>query len=238
MEQLITIFNNSLNNSNFTILVYLISFLGGIVASISPCSLGILPLIVAYVTGNQHNKTVTFIHMVLFVLGLSITLTIIGIICALTGHIFASIAPTYFVLFLASLILIFGLSLSGILEINYPTIIKQLPSNSSKWGLLFPLILGMVFALAASPCSTPILAAIMATASLSKNILQASIMLLLFALGQGVIVVLAGMFTSFITNLKGSAKYSEILVKISGIILIFFAFYLYYRCFSGFWINY
>lgn len=233
MEQLITIFNNSLTNSNFTIVVYLISFLGGIVASISPCSLGILPLIVAYVTGNQHNKTVTFIHMLLFVFGLSITLTIIGIACALTGHIFASIAPTYFVLFLASLILIFGLSLSGILEINYPTIVKQLPSNTSKWGLLFPLVLGMVFALAASPCSTPILAAIMATASLSKNIWQAAIMLLLFALGQGVIVILAGMFTSFITNLKGSAKYSEILVKISGIILIFFALYLYYRCFAG-----
>ena len=89
------------------------------------------------------------------------------------------------------------------------------------------------FALAASPCSTPILAAIMATASLSKNILQASLMLLLFALGQGGIVVFAGMFTSFITNLKGSAKYSEILVKISGVILIFFAFYLYWRCFSG-----
>lgn len=237
MEHLLNIFNNSLNNSNFTILVYLISFLGGVVASISPCSLGILPIIVAYVTGNRHNKTVTFIHMLLFVLGLSVTLTIIGIICALTGHIFASIAPTYFVLFLASLILIFGLSLAGILDINYPSIIKQLPSNESKWGLLFPLILGMVFALAASPCSTPILAAIMATASLSKNIAQASLMLLLFALGQGVIVVLAGLFTSFITNLKSSAKYSEILVKISGIILIFFAFFLYYRCFEGLFLN-
>lgn len=233
MEQLVNIFNNSLNTSNFTIVVYLISFLGGIVASISPCSLGILPLIVAYVTGNQHSKTITLIHMLLFVAGLSITLTIIGIICALTGHIFASIAPTYFVLFLAGLILIFGLSLSGLLNINYPVFIKQLPSNSGKWGLLFPLVLGMVFALASSPCSTPILAAIMATASLSKNIMEASLMLLLFALGQGVIVIIAGLFTSFITNLKKSAGYSELLVKISGFILIFFSLYLYYRCFAG-----
>ena len=80
-----------MSKGEFSLLFLLISFLGGILASISPCSLGVLPLIIGYVGGySDDNKLKTFIQLCSFVLGLGFVLTIIGIICAVTGNVFAS----------------------------------------------------------------------------------------------------------------------------------------------------
>ena len=101
-----------MQNGEFSILFLLISFLGGVLSSISPCSLGMIPLIVGYVGGyGDSDKFKTFIQLSSFVLGLSVVLTIIGIICALTGNVFATFGGAYWILFLASLILIFGLNI-------------------------------------------------------------------------------------------------------------------------------
>ena len=155
-------------------------------------------------------------------------------ICAFTGSVFVNFGGAYWVLFLASLILIFGLNLLGIVELNFTPLVKRIPKGNSASLFVYPFLVGTLFAFAASPCSTPILAGIMSFATLSKNILFAGLALLAFSLGQGVVVILAGIFTSFLKNLKNFASISEILMKISGILLILGAFLIYYKAFSKF----
>ena len=89
-----------------------------------------------------------------------------------------------------------------------------------------------MFALAGTPCSTPILAAIMAFASLSASLLQAVIMLFLFSLGQGLILVLAGVLTSKLKTWKNFYKLSDALMKLSGVLLILTSLYIFYKIFS------
>lgn len=224
-----------MQNGEFSILFLLISFLGGVLSSISPCSLGMIPLIVGYVGGyGDSDKFKTFIQLSSFVIGCSFVLTIIGIICALSGNIFSAIGGSYFVLILASLILIFGLNLLGLIELNLSPLVKRFPKGNSTSLFIYPFIIGVLFAFAASPCSTPILAGIMGFATLSKNILLAALMLLAFSLGQGVIVVLAGIFTSFLKGIRNFSRFSEILMKISGILLILGAILIYLKVFSRF----
>ena len=134
--------------------------------------------------------------MLFFVLGTAIVFSIIGIICAITGKVFISFAGGYFGIFLAGIIMVMGLKLIGVLDFELPVIIKEMPKNNGTNTFLYPIILGGIFALAGTPCSTPILAGIMAFASLSASIAQAIIMLFLFALGQGLILILAGFLTS------------------------------------------
>ena len=224
-----------IQNGEFSILFLLISFLGGVLSSISPCSLGMIPLIIGYVGGyGDSDKFKTFVQLSSFVLGLGVVLTIIGIICALTGNVFASFGGAYWVIFLASLILIFGLNLLGLIELNFTPLVKKFPKGSSTSLFLYPFIIGAMFAFAASPCSTPILAGIMGFATLTNNIILAGLMLLCFSLGQGVVVVLAGIFTSFLKGMRNFASISEILMKISGILLILGAFLIYFKVFSRF----
>ena len=236
---MITQITNSLveyiSKGEFSLILLFVSFLGGILASISPCSLGVLPLIIGYVGGySDDNKFKTFIQLCSFVLGLGIILTVIGIICALTGNVFRAFGGAYFIIFLASLILVLGLNLLGIIDINFTSVIKKIPKNNGASLFLYPLIIGALFALSSSPCSTPILAGIMSFAVLTKNLLVASLMLFLFSIGQGIIIILAGVFTSFLKGMRNFSHISEILMKLSGVLLVLSAVMIYIKMFSRF----
>lgn len=226
MENYVDLFTG---NSSI-ILLFGLSFLGGLVASVSPCSLAMLPIIIGYVGGYSEEKPFkTFLQLVFFIMGTAIVFSIIGIICAATGKVFVSVGGSYFSLIIASIVMIMGLKLVGFLDFDIPVLIKEMPKGDSTSIFVYPLVLGGVFALAGTPCSTPILAAIMAFASLSASLFQAVIMLFLFSLGQGLILVLAGVLTSKLKTWKNFYKLSDILLKISGVLLIITSLYIFIR---------
>ena len=229
MEQYISLFSQQ---GSLPIL-FVLSFLGGLIASISPCSLAMLPIIVGYVGGYSDAKPIkTFIQMLFFVFGTAIVFSIIGIICAITGKVFISFAGGYFGIILAGIILVMGLKLLGILDFELPVLVKEMPKYEHTNTYLYPIILGGIFALAGTPCSTPILAGIMAFASLSASISHAIIMLFLFSLGQGLILILAGFMTSHLKNWKGFYNFSDMLLKISGGLLVLASIYIFYKIFA------
>ena len=196
-----------------------------------------LPIIIGYIGGYSDAKPLkTFIQMLFFVFGTAIVFSIIGIICAITGKVFISFAGGYFGIFLAGIIMVMGLKLIGVLDFELPVMIKEMPKNDGTNTFLYPIILGGIFALAGTPCSTPILAGIMAFASLSASITQAILMLFLFSLGQGLILILAGFLTSHLKNWKGFYKFSDWLLKISGGLLIIASVYIFYKIFSPFFV--
>ncbi len=214
-------------------LLYGISFLGGLIASLSPCSLAMLPIIIGYVGGySKESPFKTFLQLMFFITGSAVVFSSIGIICAVTGKVFVSFAGGYFSLIIASTIMVMGLKLTGFLDFELPLLVKQMPQNDGTSTFLYPLLLGGVVALAGTPCSTPILAAIMAFASLSASLTQSVLMLFLFALGQGAILVIAGVLTSKLKTWKNFYKISDVLLKMSGYLLVLTAIYIFYKIFS------
>ena len=233
MDNFITIFNTTETSFLTFLLMFGTAFLGGVIASISPCSLSMLPLMIGYVGGcSKETPFRTFIQLSCFILGTAVVFTIIGAICAITGSVFASVLGGYFTVIMASLILVIGLKITGMLDFELPVIIKSMPQNSTNSLVLYPMLLGIAFALAGTPCSTPILVGIMAYAAMGKNFLAAIIMLFLFAFGQGVILIIAGLFTSGLKNIKKFASYSDKIMKLSGWLLILVAVYMYYKVFA------
>ena len=215
------------------LLMFLTAFAGGIIASISPCSIAMLPLMIGYVGGCSKETPVrTFFQLCSFILGTAIVFTVIGIICAITGSVFASALGGYFTLIMASMLLNIGLKITDILDCEIPVIIKSMPKTNTKSLFIYPLLLGIAFALAGTPCSTPILAGIMVFAAMGKNMLAATIMLFLFAVGQGLILIIAGLFTSALKNIKNLSNITDKIVKISGWLIILVAIYMYYKVFS------
>lgn len=114
-------------------LLFALSFLGGLVASISPCSLAMLPIIIGYIGGYSDAKPLkTFIQMLFFVFGTAIVFSVIGIICAITGKVFISFAGGYFGIFLAGIIMVMGLKLIGVLDFELPVMIKEMPKMTEQ----------------------------------------------------------------------------------------------------------
>ena len=219
--------------SNSILLLYGMSLAGGLVASISPCTLAMLPIIIGYVGGYSKDTPLkTFIRLLFFIIGTAIVFSVIGVICAVTGKVFVSFAGSYFSLILSSVIMFAGLKLVGFLDFELPVIIKEMPKNDGTNTFLYPLILGGVFALAGTPCSTPILAAIMAFASMSASLTQSVIMLFLFSLGQGLILVFAGVLTSKLKSNPKFYKFTDGLLKFSGYLLILTSLLIFYKIFS------
>ena len=220
------------NTQTSIYILFCISFLGGLVASVSPCSLSMLPLIIGYIGGYSEEKPLkTLMQMIVFVLGTGVIFSAIGLICALTGKVF--IGNPYFSLIVASIILIMGLKILDILDFEMPVFIKEIPKNKYKNDFLYPFILGMVFALIGTPCSTPILAGIMAFASISANIVNAVIMLFLFSVGQGLILILAAFLTSKVKAEENFYKFSDAVMKVCGVLLILVSVYIYYKIFGS-----
>ncbi len=228
-------FTTQTASGQFQLIFIAISFLGGVLASISPCSLAMLPVVIGYIGGygDNDNKKI-FWQLMSFILGSAIIFSVIGVICALTGQVFKSFAGDYFILLIASLLFALGLNLVGILDLNFPTLINKIPQNQNNSKFIYPFILGAVFAIAGTPCSTPILAGIMGFASITDSIILSIIMLFAFALGQGIILVIAGMFTNIIKKFGNIASASEIMIKTSGGLLILASIYMFYKVFSQF----
>lgn len=228
MENLTQLFTNQTS----IYILFAASFLGGLISSVSPCSLSMLPLIIGYIGGYSEAKPMrTLLQMIIFVIGTGIVFSIIGGICAFTGKIF--VGNPYFALIVASIVMIMGLKILGVIEFELPVMIKEIPQNKVNNDFLYPLILGAVFALIGTPCSTPILASIMAFASISAKISNAVIMLFLFSIGQGLILIIAGFLTSKLKANENFYKISETIMKISGILLILVALYIFYKIFGG-----
>lgn len=228
MQDMVSMFTGS----HSILLLYLLSFIGGLIASVSPCSLAMLPIIIGYVGGYSKEKPAqTFVQLLFFIIGSAIVFSIIGIVCALTGKVFVSFAGGYFGLIMASIIMIMGLKLVGFLDFELPVLVKEMPRSEGMNTYLYPMLLGGTVALAGTPCSTPILAAIMAFASLSASLIQSVAMLFLFAFGQGVILIFAGVLTAKLKNWKSFYKFSDGLLKFSGILLILTSIYIFYKIF-------
>lgn len=219
--------------SGLPILSVFFAFAGGLLSSLSPCTLGMIPIVMGYVGGCSENTTKkTAIQVIFFVFGLCTVLTALGVIAAMTGKVLGFHSNPIFGLLLGSLIMVFGLTLLELLEIPMPSIVKQMPKNTSNDIVFYPMILGATFGIASTPCSTPVLAGIMAYASLKSNIMLGATLLFFYALGQSSILVFAGLFTSLFKKMDIVKKYSEYFNRLCGVALVLAAIFIYLKVFG------
>ena len=241
MDSLVSIFSN--NEAWYLMLIA--SFLGGILASISPCSLAMIPLIIGYIGGfSKETPAKTLLQLFCFIFGTAIVFTLIGTICALTGQVFATAFGGYFTIIIASFLLVMGLKLLELLDFNTPSIIKSIPKNSTNSIIIYPLLLGIIFiviglVMLINPDLFYDITEGWKNSSVNtypsdlyvKSIRNTAIMFL-FAIGQGFILLIAGLFTSSLKRMQVMASFTEVLLKISGALLILVSIYLYWKTFS------
>lgn len=205
--------------SSFSLIGYILVFLAGIVTSITPCNVSMIPIIIAHVGGQDAGRQRAFPLSLVFSLGTATTFMILGIIIATIGGIFG-VAQSIIYYFVAFVCIIIGLNLIGLLRLNINYGGNLLNKVGEQKGLLGSYILGMVMGLAGSQCGTPIMFAILSIALASGQLIYGATLLFIYALGRAVPIIAIGTFTGIITRMDLFAKWSFIMDKVAGIMII------------------
>ncbi len=210
---------------------FVLAFAGGVLMSLTPCVYPLIPITVGYIGANSANSRLKgFTLSLVYITGIAITYSFIGLIASLTGQIFGQISvhPITNIL-VGTIVIIFGLSMLDVITMRFPSI--QLKFVGYKAGnYLSTFILGIVSGLVIAPCLSPALAAILAYLTTKKNVVYGGILLLSFAYGMGLILLVLGTFSSIITSIPKPGKWLEYVKWLGAFVLIVMGAYL---IFSG-----
>jgi len=199
---------------------YGLVFLGGVVTSLGPCNLSMIPVLMGYVGGQQEMTRRRALALSLcFTLGSSLTFTMLGVAAALVGGLFGAQKTALYAV-VALVCFAIGLNLLGALRLNFGFITRLQPTRVLATGPVGALLLGLVIGLAGSQCAVPILAAILGIVMAKGRIVAGAAMLFVYGLGRGVPVVLAGTFTGMVRSLPAMERWTTVAERVAGCVLI------------------
>ncbi|PSF34567.1 cytochrome C biogenesis protein [Aphanothece hegewaldii CCALA 016] len=197
-------------------------FLAGLVTSLTPCMLSMLPITVAYIGGyeNQGRFHAT-IQSIWFSLGLATTLAALGIFAAFVGRVYGQVGLGLPII-VSLIAIIMGLNLLEIVNIPLPSIGATDWIKSDFPASLRSYLLGLTFGLVASPCSTPVLATLLAWVANTQDLWLGAALLLSYTAGYVLPLILVGTFTASLKKILSFRRWSAWINPVSGFLLIGF----------------
>lgn len=199
-----------------------IIFLAGLLTSLTPCMLSMLPITIGYIGGYEAKSRIqAAAQSTWFALGLATTLAALGIVAAGAGRIYGQVGIGLPIV-VSIIAILMGLNLLEALPLQLPNwggmdwISKDLPEGVRSY------LIGLTFGLVASPCSTPVLATILAWVSATQDPLLGGILLLSYTAGYVAPLILAGTFTASIKKILELRRWSGWITPASGALLVGF----------------
>ncbi len=206
------------------------AFLWGILSILlSPCHLASIPLIIGFIDGQGRISTKrAFLLSLLFSSGILITIALVGVVTGVMGRIAGDVGPWGKVL-VAGVFFLVGLHLLGLVPL--PFLDRAGQPNYQKKGLAAAFFLGLIFGVALGPCTFAFMAPVLGAAfSLgASNLPMAAALVLAYALGHVLVIILAGTFTEVVQhylNWNERSRGAVILKKICGVLVLLGGLYL------------
>ena len=208
-------------------------FVGGMLTASNPCVLVMIPLTMSFVAGRREDKPGVlraFLFSLVFVAGLAITFTVLGMAAALAGKMYGEVSNAWSWV-VAAVCVVMGLHLAGVVTVPIPSLAGRMQPKTR--GLLGALILGLLFGVVSAPCAAPILVVLLTyVAGAGASIAYGGVLLLVYALGHSVLILVAGTSMgaarALIENRKAT-RTLQALRRAAGLLIILVGVYFAYR---------
>ena len=199
-----------------------IIFSAGLLTSLTPCMLSMLPITIGYIGGYEtKGRLQAATQSSWFALGLATTLAVLGILAASLGRVYGQIGVGLPII-VSIVAILMGLNLLEALPLQLPSfggmewISKDLPEGVRSY------LIGLTFGVVASPCSTPVLATLLAWVATTQDLILGGALLLSYTVGYVAPLILAGTFTASIKKILELRRWSGWITPLSGALLVGF----------------
>ena len=218
---LASLLESSIQNSY--LLAILFSFLGGLLASLSPCVYPLLPVVATYVSSRsieEQTKLKAFTLSLIYVLGVALVYSLLGMLAALTGRLFGQISTNPWVFFIvANLIILFSLNLLDVIAFPQLSFNKS-SQNKERKGYLGALLLGIASGFVASPCTAPVLGVVLTYVATTQDVVLGGSMLFSFSMGMGILLIVVGTFAGLLTTLPKPGEWMNKIKLVLGLLML------------------
>jgi thiol:disulfide interchange protein DsbD len=206
-------------------LTLLAIFVLGLALNLTPCVYPLIPITIGYFSqqsGTSRGRRVGLSS--LYVLGIAITYSALGVFSALSGKLFGAwLQHPAVLVFFALLMLVMASSMFGAFELSVPQFISR--RSGGQAGLAGALTMGLVIGIVAAPCVGPFVISLIALVSSLQSPFLGFLMFFVLAVGLGLPYLFLGIFSSSATALPRSGMWMVQVKKAMGFILIAMAFY-------------
>lgn len=214
---------------NPSILSIPIAYLGGVLASLTPCVYPLIPIVLGIIGASSIDKKRTALTLsASYALGLSIVYAALGLFASMTGRFFGEIATNPWSYFLfGNLYLILGFWMMD--WINIP--LFSTGSASGRRGHAGAFLTGMLSGVVAAPCTSPVLAGLLIYISTTRDVVLGGSMMFAFSLGMSTLLIAVGAFSGGMKALPKPGMWMTWVKK--GLALILFGFGEYFLLKAG-----
>jgi len=217
---------NQIDLSQITLLTFVLVFLAGVLTSFTPCIYPIVPVTVGFIGARSVGSRMRALTLSLvYVLGLAFVYSSLGLFAVLTGRLFGAVNTNPIVMIvLANFYVLLALWMLGVFsfQINLQAgeKLKETAVRRGKKDFVGSFLVGAASAFAAGPCTAPVLGALLVWIGTKQNIMQGALLMFVFSLGLGTLLVLAGTFAGFASNLPKSGAWMKAVKIFFGLVLL------------------
>lgn len=207
-------------------LTLILIFLGGLALNLTPCVYPLIPITISFFGANATGGKGQKISMaVVYVLGMSVTYSVLGLVAALTGGLFGSLLQNPLVVGVFVLILLaLALSMFGVYEIRIPQSLSQV-AGKNRSGYFGTALMGLTVGIIAAPCIGPFVLSLLVYVGQIGNAFLGFLMFFVLALGLGFPYIFLALFSGSISKLPRSGEWMEGVKIIFGLLMIGMAIY-------------
>ena len=210
---------------------YPLAFIGGLLSFLSPCVLPLVPSYVSYITGISFEdltkrdnasrfKFITVVNSLFFILGFSAVFMLLGMSSSYLGNLLFKYQESIRIVG-GIMIIIFGLFVAGVLNINFLMREAKLHMGGKPIGYFGTFLVGVVFAAGWTPCISPILGSILLYASSRASALFGVKLLSVYSLGLAIPFFISAVVINFFLGFyKKISKFMEVISLESGLLLV------------------
>ncbi|HSP88845.1 MAG TPA: cytochrome c biogenesis protein CcdA, partial [Ignavibacteriaceae bacterium] len=204
----------------------LLVFLGGLALNLTPCVYPLIPITIGYFGGQSEGSTGKLFMMgFLFLIGMAVTYSVIGVITALTGSIFGALLQNPIVIIgIALLFLVLSLSMFGVYEFKLPDSWVQ-KAGGAKQGYYGAFFMGLTMGIVAAPCIGPFVIGLVTYVAAKADPFFGFLLFFVLAVGLGFPYLFLAVFSGKIKNLPRAGEWMDAVKHIFGFILIGMAIY-------------